>query len=199
MFIQIGYGKKLKDDMWLGTAQCPNCGRTADFRLKRVQMYANVLWIPVMSRTVKRVVVCENCGAGWEKTKAEYRELEAQQQMRLEQGAFPDRIVARDYAPASLHKGRKNGLLIAAILFLLMIFSAAAAVIQEIQEEGDVLDGGSTLALILVMAAGALPLIFALRGITKTARLEKIYNFYEARNRLRQQQSSFPKEMQEKR
>lgn len=206
MLVRIGYGNKLKDDIWLGAMQCPNCGQEADFRLKRVQSYTSIFWVPITSRTIKRTIVCDHCGAGWEKNKEEYKALKKQQEEKLARGEFPDRIVARDYAPARLHKGRKIGLLVGALLVALMFLTMFAAIMGDLRERGIPLDGGSAAVLILLMALGVLPLIFALHSLVKTSRLQKTYNFYQARYQLQQQRrfqtgnpQGFPGGMQENR
>lgn len=199
MFVWIGYGRKVKDDIWLGKMQCPNCGQISDFRLKEVKNYVDIFWIPVISKTSKRLIACDCCNAGWEKPKAEYEALRQQQQQKLEQGTFPDEVVAKDYAPGNLHKGRKIGLLVAAIVWGFVILTACALMLRDMQESGTVLDGTSIVVMLIFAVLGCVPFIFAIRSMVKTSKLEKIYNFYAARYRLQQSRGGFPGGMQENR
>ena len=63
MMVLIGYGQRIKDDIWMGNDICPACGQRTQFRLKRLQQRATVFYIPVMSVTQKRMLVCDRCGA----------------------------------------------------------------------------------------------------------------------------------------
>ena len=93
-----------------------------------------------------------------------------------------------------------------ALLVALMFLTMFAAIMGDLRERGIPLDGGSAAVLILLMALGVLPLIFALRSLVKTSRLQKTYNFYQARYQLQQQRrfqtgnpQGFPGGMQENR
>ena len=59
MMVLIGYGQRIKDDIWMGNDICPACGQRTQFRLKRLQQRATVFYIPVMSVTQKRMLVCD--------------------------------------------------------------------------------------------------------------------------------------------
>ena len=75
MMVLIGYGQRIKDDIWMGNDVCPACGQRTQFRLKRLQQQASVFYIPVMTVTQKRMLVCDRCGAGWEKSREEYKAM----------------------------------------------------------------------------------------------------------------------------
>ena len=181
MYIRVAFGKKVKNDIWLGTMRCPRCGRMSDFRLKKIREYGRIFGIPVVARTVGRIAACEQCGAYMEKTRQEYDMLKKQQLQKLAGGIFPDRIVSKDYAPECLHAGRKNGLCIAAFLFALFMISMIAVMVTEIREEGAVLDGASIAVICFLLCVAVLPLLFSFRSCLRVRKLKKIYQFYAQR------------------
>lgn len=191
MYIRVGYGKKVKNDIWMGTMHCPRCGQMTDFRLKKIQLYGRIFGIPVVSRTVGRGIACERCGAYLEKTRQEYGMLKKQQMQSLAEGAFPDRIVSVDYAPEHLHAGRKIGLFIVALLFALLMIFMVAVMVTEIRNEGGVLDGGSIAAIFLILCIAVLPLLFSFRSCLRVRKLEKIYRSYAERYQWRRDTGGF--------
>ena len=187
MMVLIGYGQRIKDDIWMGNDVCPACGQRTQFRLKRLQQQASVFYVPVMTVTQKRMLVCDRCGAGWEKSREEYREMVKRQEERLERGEFDEAVVLQDYAPQKLKLGRKTAALVLTALLAALIWFGMASMAGEIQASGR-MDGSSMVIAVIMGAVFTLPFIFVLRNYLKTKKLEKIYAMYGRRRQLREMQ-----------
>ena len=188
MYVLIGYGQRIKDDIWMGNDICPACGQRTQFRLKRLQQRATVFYIPVMSVTQKRMLVCDRCGAGWEKSRQEYNEMVKQQEARLECGEFDEAVVMQDYAPQKLKIKRKIVALVLTAILAVFMLLGIAAMGTDIASEGYGIDGGSVVLMVILAVVFLLPFVFALRTFLRAKKQEKIYHTYGRRMQLRNMQ-----------
>ena len=188
MMVLIGYGQRIKDDIWMGNDICPACGQRTQFRLKRLQQRATVFYIPVMSVTQKRMLVCDRCGAGWEKNRQEYNEMVKQQEARLERGEFDEAVVMQDYAPQKLKIKRKIVALVLTAILAVFMLLGIAAMGTDIASEGYGIDGGSVVLMVILAVVFLLPFVFALRTFLRAKKQEKIYHMYGRRMQLRNMQ-----------
>ncbi len=189
MFVLIGYGQRIKDDIWMGNDVCPACGQRTQFRLKRLQQRASIFYIPILSITQKRMLVCDRCGAGWEKSRQEYKKLVKRQEERLERGEFAEEVVMRDYAPPKLKVKRKIAAVVLTAILAVFMLLGIAAMGTDIASRGNGIEAESILLMVILAAVFVLPFAFALRGFLKTRRLERIYHMYGQRRQLRMMQN----------
>ena len=188
MYVLIGYGQRIKDDIWMGNDICPACGQRTQFRLKRLQQRATVFYIPVMSVTQKRMLVCDRCGAGWEKNRQEYNEMVRQQEARLERGEFDEAVVMQDYAPQKLKIKRKIVALVLTAILAVFMLLGIAAMGTDIASEGYGIDGGSVVLMVILAVVFLLPFVFALRTLLRAKKQEKIYQTFGRRMQRRNMQ-----------
>ncbi len=72
------YGSKIviEDDSWSGELECPHCGRKTTHIFKLRNRYPTLFFITIpLPRTLKRYLLCTNCGANREVKKAEYKSI----------------------------------------------------------------------------------------------------------------------------
>ena len=173
----------------MGNDVCPACGQRTQFRLKRLQQRASIFYIPILSITQKRMLVCDRCGAGWEKSRQEYKKLVKRQEERLERGEFDEEAVMRDYAPPKLKVKRKIAAVVLTAILAVFMLLGIAAMGTDIASRGNGIEAESILLMVILAAVFVLPFVFALRGFLKTRRLERIYHMYGQRRQLRMMQN----------
>ena len=102
MFILYGTNQKVVKDVWVGRTVCSKCGNVADFHLHRVVEFLTIFFVPVISCTNKRLLVCDSCQCYRELNKKEYAEIKAKQTALYEQDALPPEVVKADCNPSAL-------------------------------------------------------------------------------------------------
>lgn len=86
MFFIYGRKEVLEDDTWSGELECPNCGAKTKHIFKLRKLYPTIFFITIpLPRTLKRHLVCTNCGANHVVKKAEYESLKQGASNMIEQ------------------------------------------------------------------------------------------------------------------
>lgn len=63
-FNGCGVTEHFKHIKSLGTHQCPNCNKLAEFSLDQVNKKVDVFWIPTLTLNSQYAVMCKNCEMG---------------------------------------------------------------------------------------------------------------------------------------
>ncbi len=88
MFFIYGFKNELVDDDWSGDCLCPNCGKKTRHGFKLLKKYPTIFFIKIpLGRTLKRYLVCNECGYYREVKKSEYVSI-------TQQAGTPDQIEA---------------------------------------------------------------------------------------------------------
>lgn len=83
MFIIYGTKNELVDDDWSGEYFCPNCNRKTKHGVKLLKKFPTIFFIKIpLGRTLKRYLICNECGYYREISKAEYTDLIQQEQVQ---------------------------------------------------------------------------------------------------------------------
>ena len=122
MIIPYGVKTFIKDDIWAGKSNCPNCG-ISDFHLKKLKMRITIFFIPIMSITTKRFLVCDTCDAAFALKRKKYNEIRKEQINKLKNNEFPENVILNDFAPKKNKLGLKLFLLVLALLFSVVMLS----------------------------------------------------------------------------
>ena len=72
MLIVYGWKNKIKTDRRIGNKLCENCNHDEERYLAREVFILNIFGIPVLKKTMKRMVLCANCGMVEQLNKYEY-------------------------------------------------------------------------------------------------------------------------------
>jgi len=75
MVIVYGYKTKLKVQKNLGVDICPNCGYSTEKVLAKEKRQFTVFYIPIFSQTLRKGLICPNCGMYKTLSSAEFKEM----------------------------------------------------------------------------------------------------------------------------
>ena len=96
MFYCLG-GRTFKE-IWVKKDSCPSCKGKHDFHLHKSQFRVTICWVPFISITVKRALVCDRCGYEKELPAREYWKIRREQFKKLKKGEFPDDVILNNYS-----------------------------------------------------------------------------------------------------
>ena len=172
MVYLIGFGKKLKKELWAGDFQCKNCNRMSNFHLYKLKEYGSVFYIPVISKTAKRLLVCDNCQTYSELSKKQYNDIYISQNNRLKRGDFPNDIIKQDFNPKELKYKGKMLLLILAAMFAFIMIGGAISMGTDIS----VWDASVPIGIFIMSIIGIIPLVLCIRSSAQASYRKKIYD-----------------------
>lgn len=176
MFYIVGYGTKNQKELWAGSYQCPNCGSVSHYHLYREKQYISAFYIPFISFTVKRMLICDHCKTGSILQKDAYKRIHAEQITKLKNGEFPADVVLQDCNPKEVKWVSKIVLLfLAAFLALDMIVVGLSMLTL----------GGVGFIMAMVCFLGVLPLYFSIKNLSLAKLKRTMYQ------RLKQNNMSF--------
>ncbi len=72
MVIVYGWKTDIKIDKDLGSSECENCKHNENRFLAREIFKINIFGIPIFKKTVRRMVMCNNCGIIEQLNRSEY-------------------------------------------------------------------------------------------------------------------------------
>lgn len=75
MVIVYGYRNKLKVQKNLGASICPNCGYNTEKVLAKEKRQFTLFYLPIFSQTVRKGLVCPNCGMYKTLDNSEFRQM----------------------------------------------------------------------------------------------------------------------------
>ena len=75
MLVVYGRKKSVKVDKNLGFSVCTNCHHSTEQGLAREKFSATLFYIPVLTVTTKRMILCPCCGEARSLRSDEYKEL----------------------------------------------------------------------------------------------------------------------------
>lgn len=174
MYVLIGNNTKMKNDIWAGSTTCPNCGQKHNFHLMKLVQTATVFFVPVISATQKRYLVCDSCQWAKELKRSEYNEIKKKQMSLFEEGKFPKDIIRQDCHPDEVGiVWRILKLAVSGGFAGFMFLSFLLMVIEEIKEAGDL----SALSLFLmVILICAVPFMLSLKNFIPAWKKKKAYD-----------------------
>ena len=171
MYIFVSHKKELENDIWAGSAQCSCCHNISHFHLKKLKNKSYLYsFIPILSYTEKRYIMCDNCGASREMKEKEYREAHKKQMEKLSYGQVPSEIILNDYSPKNLTMVRKWIKFI--LLMLLILPQVLFSILMPYY-----LDGYATVILsyLIFLPIGLIPLCFILANFIEAIKKHKAY------------------------
>lgn len=171
MYLRIYSQKKLKKEIYAGQYECPGCGKYASVHLCKIKQKISMLFIPIFSNTLNRLVVCDCCGAYKKISKQDYSSLKKIQVKKLKSGNFPPQVILEDYNPDKLGYGKKIAALVIASLFAFAMIFGGIVMMMDIP----VWDASVPLFFLFCLVIGIVPFVFALRSFLDARWKRRIY------------------------
>ena len=171
VYVLQGVYEKVEQDLWAGKMICPRCEEEHDFHLARLVRVATVFFVPIMSRTVKRYLVCDSCEYFRELKRKEFKQLKSERFELLENGGFPTEIVRNDCHPDRVKfKTRIFKIILSAILSLIMLFIVVVSLTDR--------DFYNMIPMFLIaFVIFSIPLLLSIKNFLPALKMRKFYNF----------------------
>lgn len=178
MYVLIGNQTKVEEDLWAGKTTCPKCGQQCDFHLVRLVQIATVFFVPIMSATKKRYIVCDSCDFTKELKRKEYKEIKKRQFELFENGGFPKEMIRHDCHPDKVKFGwRIFKLVLSSLLAFIVLLSMGGMLISTIiSGSWESEDFMALIFVLLCVGLYCIPFILSLKNFLPALKKYKAYN-----------------------
>lgn len=175
MYVLVGTRSKVKKDFWAGRTKCPRCGQVCNFHLTKVIVRILVFFIPIISITNKRYLVCDSCEWAKELSRKEYKEIRKKQMRLLDSGGIPDDIIKTDFNPPNIKFGWRIIKLIASGMWEIFTLLWVIAMTIDVLAEGEIVLS-VLLGLIFLGGLYSIPFVICVKHLIPELKMRRIYN-----------------------
>lgn len=173
MRVLIGIESRMKKEIYGGQITCCKCGQVCNHHLSKLLLRITIFFIPILSVTSNRYLVCDTCMSETEIVKKEYKELKKRQLQLLNRGEIPEEIIKTDFCPKNLKLYQKIfKLILSGILAVVMIFGGIGMA-MEVTEKGDIL--GALFGFLYMGGFFSIPFILSLKNLKLALKKKKVY------------------------
>ncbi len=172
MIYRVGFGNKIKKDIWAGKFQCQNCSKISNFYLYKVKLCGYMFYIPIVSKTMQRLLVCDTCKAYRELSRVKYNDIKRTQKNKIKEGEVPYDVIMKEFNPKELKFGRKILYLVLACMngFLWIVGAIGMGI------DIPVWDASVPIGIFCMFLIGLLPLVPAIYTVIFTSQKKKLYD-----------------------
>jgi len=175
MYVLVGTQAKVKDDIWAGKTTCPKCGQVCNFHLAKLVQRITVFFIPIISITQKKYLVCDSCEWAKELSGKEYKEIKKRQMEMFEKGEFPKDIIRMYCHPDNVKfVWRAVKLILSSILAAIMVFGAISMAVDIIKEDGSIIS--ALFAFLFMGGIYSIPFMLSLKNFIPALKMKKAYD-----------------------